>query len=61
MAEKKQTSKWVIGMYVLIPVFALDYVVYGDGWRQWLGGFMLVLSVVWWAKFFSERKKGPST
>ena len=46
MAEQKQTPKWVMGMYIFLPLIALDYVLFDDGWRQWFGAFMLILSVV---------------
>ncbi len=59
MAEKKQTPKWVMGMYFILPLAGLLYV-FEDGWRQWFGAFVLVLSVVWWTKFFWERKKDSS-
>jgi uncharacterized membrane protein len=61
MAEKKRTPKWVMWMYVVVPVIALDYVLNNDGWRQWLGALMLVLSVVFWIQFFLKRNQGSSS
>jgi uncharacterized membrane protein len=61
MAEQKQTPKWVMGMYIFLPLIALDYVLFDDGWRQWFGAFMLILSVVFWIQVFSKRQKDSST
>lgn len=61
MPEKKQTPKWVLWMYVVLPLFALNYTLFNDGWRRWFGASMLLLCVVWWAKFFLERKNDSST